>query len=272
MGSGFGVFVLQTETLENIFTDTAVEPGSQVVYRVENATAPAGIVRVQLPDMPQRVQSAVRSAAPIPAASVSGSMTIIPAPTPLPPDALLLGLMSDTSFTDGVGTLHVLGELRNDSNVDVGEMSVTVSFYDAAGDFLMEITGRPLAKTLAPGGRAPFSIETAPPVGWHNYSVKAVGRPIPAILQPQTALVSVSAAEDAVGFYHVSGSVKNMGNTVLKRPKVVVTLYGRGGGVINVGFAYLQPRQLDPGEIAGFDVTFTYFPNVLDYQLVVVDD
>ena len=270
MGSGYGVFVLQTETAGNTFTDAATEPGSQVVYRVENEGSPPGIARVQLPDVPQRIQSAVKNTAPLPIATASGSVTVIPAPTPLPPDALLLGLMGDTGFTDGVGTLHVLGELRNDSNVDVGEISVTVSFYDVAGNFLTEINGQPLAKTLAPGERAPFNLETPPPAGWHNYSIKAVGRPVPPMPSPQTALVSVSAAEDAVGFYHVSGSVKNMGAVALKGAKVVVTLFGRGGNIINVGFAYLQPKQLAAGKIGAFDVAFTYFPGVLDYRLTVV--
>ncbi len=275
MGSGFGVFVLQAETEENTFIDTAVNPGSQVIYRVENTPAtaqPPGTVRVQLPVEPPQIESAVRRAAPIPAASSAGAVTIIPAPTPLPRDALLLGLMGDASYVDGVGTLHVLGELRNDSNMDVGEVSVTVSFYDAGGGFLGEVSGQPFLKALPPGARAVFNIETPPLPGWRNYSIKAVGRPVPPVLSPETALVSIDTAEDAVGFYHVSGAVKNTGHVLLQRPKIVVTLYGRGGEIINVGFAYPKPRQLAPGDIATFDVPFTYFPNVLDYRLTVVDD
>jgi hypothetical protein len=196
-------------------------------------------------------------------------VAIIPAPTPLPPDALLLGLMSDASYTDDFNTLNVVGEVRNDSTLDVGEINVIVSFYDASGSFIYEARSETMLKSLTPGQRSPFLLSLERPEGMNNYSIKAVGRPIPSQLTPQLAVVSTKRYEDSIGFYHVEGVIRNNGSIAAKQAKVVVTLYGRGGGVINVGFAYPEPAQLGPGEQAAFDVRFTYFPKVVDQAVVV---
>ncbi len=269
MGTGFGVFIFQGETDRETFVDAAAPFGAPVVYRVENNSI-AG------PHFATTVRAAVPApVTALPAAAVAEPpandtrITVIPAPTPLPADALLLGLMSDASYTDGVGNVHVMGEVRNDSNLNVGEIAITVSFYDGAGNFITDITAPPMISALNPGERAPFAVSLPRPAGMENYSIKAVGRPTSLVLHPQVGIVSISAAEDEVGFYRVSGTVKNMGSVTLDRPKIVVTLLGRGGSLVNVAFGYPSPRRLNPGDIAEFDVAFTYFPNVLDYRLQV---
>jgi hypothetical protein len=166
----------------------------------------------------------------------------------------------------------VVGEVRNDSNLDVGDITVIISFYDATGSFISETRGQTMLKTLAPGQRSPFLLSLTRPGGMSNYSIKAVGRPVPPQLNPQISVVKNRAYEDDIGFYHVTGTIQNVGSVIVPQAKVVVTLYGRGGGVINVGFAYPSPAQLKPGVQAAFDVTFTYFPKILSHNIVVVND
>ncbi len=277
---GYGEFILQAGTDGGTFTDTVVGAGENYGNRMELVATvqaqPADTTQIAVPNLPAAAaaESTVGAPTPIPAVPTGGGnpVTIIPAPTPLPADALLLGLMSDTSYIDDVGVLHVVGELRNDSNVDAGGISVTVSFYDAGGNFIADTNGKSLVKSLSPGERAPFAAELPPPAGMRNYSIKAVGHPVAVVLRPHTGIVTIHAAEDNIGFYTVSGSIKNMGDAALRQPKVVVSLYNRGGGLINVSFAYLRPRQLAAGKIATFNVPFTYFPGVLNYRLTVVDE
>jgi len=167
--------------------------------------------------------------------------------------------------------LNVVGEVINDSNLDVGEITVIVTFYDAAGSFIHEAQGKTLVENLQPGERAPFLLSLPRPEGMSNYSVKAVGRPTPPRLKPQLVLLSNRRYEDDAGFFHVSGQIKNTGSVAVDRAKVVVTLYGRGGGVINVGFAWPRPATLSPGQTAAFDVSFTYFPKFLDHRVAIVN-
>jgi hypothetical protein len=105
-----------------------------------------------------------------------------------------------------------------------------------------------------------------------NYSIKAVGQPVPLELTSQIAVVQRKAYQDDVGFYHVEGTIENVGTVPVNQAKVVVTLYGRDGGVINVGFDYPVPARLNSGDRAAFDVKFTYFPKVLNNSVIVISE
>ena len=275
MGAGYGLHVYKEDTNEAAFIDNAAQPGRLYSYKVsaleqgeEQSLGVATAVTWQ--------SAAVAEAKIIPSSSSSplngpANVAVIPAPTPLPPDALLLGLMSDASYTDGFDTLNVVGEVINDSNLDVGKVTIIVTFYDVAGSFIHEAQGKTLVDNLLPGERAPFLLSLPRPAGMSNYSVKAVGRPTPPRLKPQLALLSNKRYEDDAGFFHVTGQIKNTGSVAVDQAKAVVTLYGRGGGVINVGFAYPQPATLAPGQTATFNVSFTYFPKFLDHHVTIVN-
>ena len=270
MGAGYGIYLFRGQVTAPDFVDIGLRSGLNYAYRIET-TSEIGpqVIGFTGADTYHQIQSAATSDTP-PAPQVRAN--IIPAPTPLPSDALLLGLMSDVGYTDGLNTLHVVGEIRNDTNLDVGQMSIDISFYDANGNFITETQGKTMQKTLTPGERASFLVSLPHPEGMHDYSIKAVGRPAEPELLPQVTVIQVKAYEDEVGFYHVAGIIENRGTIPVERPKVVATLYGRGDVVINVGFAYPDLDRLDPGQRAGYDVRFTYFPKVVTRRVIVVTD
>lgn len=274
LGTGYGVFIdLGAVSAETMVIESAAS-GRVYAYQlfasgqVGNVRLAAGQVRVPPPDP---TFLAARLAAPVEAALASRQTraSIIPAPTPLPTDALLLGLMSDATFQNNFNTLTVVGEIRNDATLDVGHVSVVVSFYDQAGNFLTRIEGEPFRQILAPGDRAGFRLELPTPTGMSNYSIKAVGRPVPPELPPQVVISNSRAYEDGVGFYRVVGTVKNVGVVPIEGSRIVATLYGRGGGVINVNAALPNRDVLVPGQEATFDIAFTYFPYVFRHEVVV---
>ena len=274
MGSGYGVHIFQGYSTQPQFIAPIERMGMTYSYRVESLMDGEhrwlGETNIQTKPAPIAAKANV-----IPSASgvsAQAGITVIPAPTPLPRDALLLGLVSDASYVDDLGTLTVVGEIRNDSNLDVGDVSVTLSFYNAAGTLIADVSGAAMLKTLSPNDRAPFRISLPRPAGMNNYSIKAVGRPVNGHLSPQIEIVSTEAFEDQTGFYHVKGVIKNTGSVSIPRAKAIATLYGRGGGVVNVGFDYPDPSRLSPSETATFDIVFTYFPKVLTHQLVFVGD
>jgi len=272
MGAGYGVTVYLGSTAEAAFVDSLPQPETTYAYKIEAApgdTVAAGAV-VSLPAQP--AQAEVIPSAASQSAALAANVTIIPAPTALPADAVLLGIMSDASYVDEVSTFNIVGEVRNDSNLDVGNVSVGVNFYDASGAFVSEARGKTMAASLSPGQRAPFRLSVPYQANMTNYSVRAVGQSVPQKLTPQIALAATKAYEDNIGFYHVSGSIKNMGAVQVSRVKVVVTLYGRGGAIVNTDFAYPVPATLNPGQLADFDVAFTYFPNVIDRDILIVAD
>jgi len=273
MGTGFGVYLYKENVIGTELVDDGLRPGVTYAYRIDHQAQEQnqalGFVSVAPFNRAPVAGAGLASALTTDSASKRPNQAIIPAPTPLPADALLLGLISDASYTDEFNTLNVVGEVRNDSNLDVGEVTVVVSFYDTTGNFLSEARDQTMLDHLQPGERSPFLLNLTRPVGMSNYSIKAVGRPVPPQLTSQVAVVQSKAYQDDIGFYHVTGIIENTGSILVQRAKVVVTLYGRGGGVINVGFDYPTPARLAPAERAAFDVKFTYFPHVLEHRIDV---
>ncbi len=166
-----------------------------------------------------------------------------------------------------------MGEVRNDTRLDVGQAIVTVTFYGTDGQVIDEVSGSTILRTLAPTVRSPFMINLPRPPGLADYSLRATGRPIPvANTHPGLSVVNTRRFEDSAGFYHVAGVIENPSERRVEQPRVVVTLYDRGGRVVNVGFAYPKPSTLSPNDRADFDVTFTYYPKVFSHMATALGD
>ncbi len=206
------------------------------------------------------------------AQSQLSTLSVVPAPTALPSDAVLLGLVSDNNFTDNFNTLTIAGEVRNDSNLDVGQTNITVTFYDTTGSVIGMANGETMLEVIPPGETSPFLITLTRPAGLTSYSLRAVARPVTPKLDAQLFVVEVKRYEDEAGFFHVKGVIQNVGNTVAKRTKVAAVIYGRDGGVINVGFTYVTPTTLAPGNQATYDVIFTYYPRYLTQAVIPFEE
>lgn len=270
MGTGYGVYVYKARTTEPAYLDELLRSGMAYTYRITQMEDDREVVLAQAgtTTFGQRVSAGDGPARQTPA-SVADSA---PAPTALPPDAVLLGLVSDNNFTDNFNTLTIAGEVRNDSNLDVGHTDITVTFYDTTGTIISTATGETLLDILPPGETSPFLITLTQPEGLASYSLRAVARPVTPKLSAQLVVVEVRRFEDEAGFFHVKGVVENVGSTVAKRTKVAAIIYGRDRGVINVGFTYVTPPTLAPGEQAAYDVIFTYYPRYLTQRVIPFEE
>jgi hypothetical protein len=197
---------------------------------------------------------------------------IVATPTPLPPDTVLLGLMSSHEYEDDLGFITIVGEVRNDLQMNVGKVLVTATFYNASGDVIEEASTSTMMDILLPGQRSPFALILPRPVDLWEYSLRITARPT--LEQPLAGLevVQSHAYEDQVGFYHVTGQVENTGQRTADRVQVIVTLYDKWGKIVNAGFVYSEPRPVRPGEKAAFDCSFNYYPLVKEHAIQVERD
>ena len=279
MGSGFGVYVLRAEMEEASYTDHYLRPAAGYHYRIATLSRDEEILLAEraVTTPPQPVLASIGSrmlmALPTPTPAV---VTITPAPTPLPPDTIILGLLSASDHVDEVdGRLVIVGEVRNDSNIDAGNPVINVVFYNAEGGEQREFSGETVLSALTPGERSPFILRVEQLDAEAYYSIRATARAdgkMRARSRSALEVVSSRRFEDDVGFYHVAGVVENKGTRRVERARVVVILYDRGGGVVNVGFGYPRPATLAPGERADFDVTFTYYPKVIRHAVLALAD
>jgi len=197
---------------------------------------------------------------------------IVATPTPLPPDTVLLGLMSSHEYEDDLGFFTIVGEVRNDLQMNVGKVLVTATFYNASGDVIEEASNSTMIDILLPGQRSPFALILPKPVDLWEYSLRITARPT--LEQPLAGLevVQSQAYEDEVGLYHVTGEVENSGPRTADRVQVIVTLYDKWGKIVNAGFVFSAPRRVRPGERAAFDCSFNYYPLVKEHAIQVERD
>ena len=270
MGSGYGVYIYKTRTTQPAFVDKQLRPGMSYQYRLTWLANGQETVMAQVrADTFTAKMQAGSNLADQPKISTA---SIIAAPTALPPDAVLLGLVSKNNFTDEFNTLTLVGEVRNDSNLDVGHSDITVTFYDAAGTVIDTTHGETLLKVIPPGKKSPFLIALTRPPGFASYSLQAVARPVPPQQSAQLSVLELKRFEDEAGFFHIKGIIENVGSSVTKRTKVAAIIYGRDGDVINVGFAYVNPPTLAPDERAAYDVIFAYYPKYLTPQVIPFEE
>jgi hypothetical protein len=95
---------------------------------------------------------------------------------------------------------------------------------------------------------------------------------VPARQSAQLDVVEVRRFEDDTGFFHIKGIIENVGSTVAKQTKIAAIIYGRDNSVINVGFAYVNPPTLAPGQQARYEIIFAYFPRYLTQQVVPFEE
>ena len=268
MGSGYGVYIYKAQTLQPAFVDNMLRPGRIYSYQVTRLTAgrEAALAQAKLATFGNEVVGG--DIEPNPA----WPLRVTPAPTALPSNALLLGLVSDHSFTDVFNTLTIVGEVRNDSNLDAGQADIVVTFYDAADAAIGETHGKTLIDAIPPGASSPFYITLTRPAGLASYSLRAIAQPVAPEQGPQLAATEVRPYEDEAGFFHVRGKIENIGDLVAKRTKVAVIIYGRDGQVINVGFSYVKPATLAPGEQGDYEVIFTYYPRQVRQTVIPFEE
>ncbi len=267
MGSGYGVFIYKAATNQANFIDELLRPGMAYSYRITRLAAQKEVVLAQ-------VNAATFGAGRVVNQRLASAVSITPtvAPTALPPDTVLLGLLSDHNFTDKFNTLTIVGEVRNDSSLNVGQASITITFYDASGNIVATANGETILEVLSPREISPFIITLAKPAGLASYSLRAIARPVEPELKSQLAVTELKRYEDEAGFLHIKGVVKNAGNLISKRTKVAAVIYGRDGRVINVGFTYVHPPTLAAGQQATYDVSFTYYPRYYTQTVIPFEE
>ena len=269
MGSGYGVYIYKAQTDQPTFIDKILYSGRPYIYQITQVNSKEETILTQVQAAPLDLK---QPEAPLARKELTATLRVTPAPTALPADTILLGLLSDNRFADDFDNLTIAGEVRNDSNLDAGETEITVTFYNKAGTAIKTAQGETMLDVIPPGETSPFLITLPRPAGMASHSLRATARPVSPELRAQLSTIEVRRFEDDAGFFHIKGVVENVGNITAKRAKISAVIYGRDGRVINVGFASTQPPTLAPGERATYDVIFTYYPRYVSQVVIPFEE
>lgn len=195
-----------------------------------------------------------------------GQQIVLPPPaTPLAqaaastPVPLQLALVQIQAYRTPVGSLWLLGEVRNDGPLPVENVQVEIGLRDEAGNLLSTAVTWVAAAVIPVGETAPYGVllpEASPDYAYPTVAV--VGGQ--SVQDLGTRYLDILLTETAVAFNgeraQVTGLVQNAGNEEATAVRLVLTLYDSQGQIS--GFAH---QTLDASLLPGdnhpfaFDVT-----------------
>jgi hypothetical protein len=185
------------------------------------------------------------------------------------------------SYVDETRILHVLGEIKNESDTAMRNVLIRASFYDSEGNLLDEFQRVPAMQVINPGESSPFEIlyidsQTAGAVT--NFTMSATGQATGPKEKALTVIPSNSRL-DILGTYYINAAARNEGQETADNAIMIATLYDSGGRVIAIGKALAEAGRGSSNITAGSQAPFgiaitqklqTY--KTAQYSLVVDSD
>jgi peptide/nickel transport system substrate-binding protein len=170
---------------------------------------------------------------------------------------------NQSSFVDESKILHVLGEIKNESDTPMKDVLIKASFYDKAGKLVDEFEREPALRVINAGESSPFEILYTDPktVGSvANFTLSAAGN-VTEAKEKQLKILPANSRLDLFGTYFVNAQARNDGQENATNAILVATLYDKDGKVIAVGKALAEAipgsSDIPPGTEAPFSVPIT---------------
>jgi hypothetical protein len=171
-----------------------------------------------------------------------------------------ISVLSSSSFRDDNGAYHIVGEVKNNSPTDsMNYVKIVATLYDKTG----KVVGTDFTYTdvdvLRPAEKSPFKIiliDLGQSQKVNNYKLYASGQKTQSL--PAALKLNVGDSHlDSIGFYHVVGEITNQGNQKATYVKVSGAFYNSSNTVVAADFTYTDPKDLEPGQTAPFEIIIT---------------
>jgi hypothetical protein len=175
---------------------------------------------------------------------------------------------------DSIGYTHVVGEVQNIGTQNLDFIQLTATFYASNSSVVDTGLAYTLMSILTPGQKSPFDVTTARQNVIVDHFSLSVSDASVTTDQPNTKMKVQGATShaDQIGYYHVVGEVTNIGTTTANNVKVIVTYYDSAGKVVDVGFTFTSPANLQAGETGSFDSSTNHSVNTISSFVVQVQD
>ncbi|HXG07874.1 MAG TPA: CFI-box-CTERM domain-containing protein [Nitrososphaera sp.] len=162
------------------------------------------------------------------------------------------------SYIDETKIMHILGEIRNDSDSAMKNVRITISFYDSEGNLLDEYQRAPALQVINPGESSPFEIllldsDTVERVA--NFTMTAQGQNTE-LKEKQLEIISSNSRLDILGTYYINAAARNNGQERADNAIMIATLYDKDGRVIAIGHALAEAGRGSSNITAGSEAPF----------------
>ena len=168
------------------------------------------------------------------------------------------------------GTLHVVGEIINESDKPINQIEVTAVFY-SGDNRIYQASTENLTNIIMPGMNGVFDLMVTQDISDVNYYTLDVDYKV---TQPKEQVIEITSSEftrGPVDNIAIHGTVANNGEITANMVKVVATLYDRDGNVVAVSQANTKPDYLRANDELFFVIPIpdkTQASEIVDYSLI----
>ena len=162
-------------------------------------------------------------------------------------------IQNDQPYIDDDGTLHIVGEIENNTNVPLNQIKITAKLLDSDGFQIVQVSGKTITNVLMPGMNSAFDIIIT---GYDLHSITNYNLEFDyKITNPKNQAIEIISSElkqDSQGNLVISGMLENQGEITANMINVVATLYDRDGNVVTISNVRIQPDFQRSGDSTFF--------------------
>lgn len=185
-------------------------------------------------------------------------------------------LENHTSYTpDWGGSLHLVGEVLNESNAVLREIVVQAKLYDRQEKLLQTIQSTTYLEQLPGGQKTCFEITVMPPpANWDSYLLEVASYRVDNSGPPALVVLNPELSFEDGGEVWIEGRVRNDAGRRVECVRAVGTVYDRAGDVLGCRDTYVDATHLNANQTSAFRLEFygRDFDAVKEFQVQVHGD
>lgn len=176
-----------------------------------------------------------------------------------------ISIQNDQQFFSDDGTLHIVGELKNNFNAPINQIKIDAKLY-SNGILVDSVKTTPMLNTVMPEMKVPFDIVIINDLTKiDEYSLNVSYQ----ITEPKSQVIDIISSDfsrDRFDNVVISGIVANKGEITANTIVVVATLYDRDGNVAAVSKTHVEPDYLRANDESFF---FVPIPDKIESNFIV---
>ena len=180
-----------------------------------------------------------------------------------------VNIENDQYYVGNDGTIHIVGEILNDSDKPLNQVNILVTLY--SGDSIIHQTNsETLTNVIMPGMKGVFDIIITENIDVIDRYVLDLDYKI---TNPKSQVIEITSSELRYAQFDnivIKGTVANNGDITANMVKVIGTLYDRDGNVVVVSQIIMEPDYIRANDESFFLITIPsgIQTDIVDYSLV----
>lgn len=183
-----------------------------------------------------------------------------------------VSIQNDQKYLGDDGTLHIVGEIFNNLDVPLNQITINVILFDKYDQIITTKETSSLVNTIMPEMKGPFDfiLTDSESKRTESYLVDVDYK----IGAPRSQVIDITSSElsrDNLNNLMIKGIVTNKGEITANTVAVIATIYDREGNVAAVSRSHPEPDYLRTGDDVFFLITIpdkSQTMEIQDYSLV----